>query len=283
MGWKGLHRLGRHICSTSTAFVSGTVAVIGLAVYVKLKDKGPAFAEWTEAEPHVKWDSNWDRRDPSSLVKKPQIKEQSLAYTEDLKEKTAKATRHLILVRHGQYVDSATSDEGRILTALGRQQAEITGQRLRDLDLDLTRIVSSTMTRAVETADIIHKFFPGLRLDRDDILREGSPIRPEPPSHSWRPDNYFFQDGARIEFAFRKYFHRADPEQKGDSVEIIVCHANVIRYFVCRALQLPPEAWLRMSLAHGSLTHVMIRPSGRVVLRCLGNSGHLPPDKVTFS
>lgn len=60
------------------------------------------------------------RRDPSSLVKKPQIKEQSLAYTEDLKEKTAKATRHLILVRHGQYIDSATSDEGRILTALGK-------------------------------------------------------------------------------------------------------------------------------------------------------------------
>ena len=44
----------------------------------------------------------------------------------------------------------------------------------------------------------------------------------------------FYQDGARIEAAFRKYFHRADPEQKGDSVEVIICHANVIRYFVCR-------------------------------------------------
>ena len=48
------------------------------------------------------------------------------------------------------------------------------------------------------------------------------------------PLQQFFQDGARIESAFRKYFHRADPDQKGDSVEIIVCHANVIRYFVCR-------------------------------------------------
>lgn len=44
----------------------------------------------------------------------------------------------------------------------------------------------------------------------------------------------FYQDDARIESAFRKYFHRADPEQKGDSVEVIICHANVIRYFVCR-------------------------------------------------
>ena len=44
----------------------------------------------------------------------------------------------------------------------------------------------------------------------------------------------FFQDGARIEAAFRKYFYRAPPEQENDSYEIIVGHSNVIRYFVCR-------------------------------------------------
>jgi len=44
----------------------------------------------------------------------------------------------------------------------------------------------------------------------------------------------FYTDGARIEAAFRKYFHRAEPEQTNDSYEIMVCHANVIRYFVCR-------------------------------------------------
>ncbi len=44
----------------------------------------------------------------------------------------------------------------------------------------------------------------------------------------------FFEDGARIEGAFRKHFHRAEPDQKEDSFEIVVCHANVIRYFVCR-------------------------------------------------
>jgi len=44
----------------------------------------------------------------------------------------------------------------------------------------------------------------------------------------------FFQDGARIEAAFRKYFYRADTSQEKDSYEILVCHANVIRYFVCR-------------------------------------------------
>jgi serine/threonine-protein phosphatase PGAM5 len=55
------------------------------------------------------------------------------------------------------------------------------------------------------------------------------------------PEYYFFEDGSRIEAAFRKYFYRAEPEQLEDSYEIIVCHANVIRYFLCRALQFPPE------------------------------------------
>lgn len=44
----------------------------------------------------------------------------------------------------------------------------------------------------------------------------------------------YHEDGARIEAAFRRYIHRADSKQTEDSYEIIVCHANVIRYFVCR-------------------------------------------------
>ena len=48
----------------------------------------------------------------------------------------------------------------------------------------------------------------------------------------------YHEDGARIEAAFRRYIHRADPKQKEDSYEVIVCHANVIRYFVCRCVGL---------------------------------------------
>ena len=48
----------------------------------------------------------------------------------------------------------------------------------------------------------------------------------------------FYQDGSRIEAAFRNYFYRADHRQEKDSYDIIVCHANVIRYFVCRYLLL---------------------------------------------
>lgn len=54
-------------------------------------------------------------------------------------------------------------------------------------------------------------------------------LPPYLPPSSWRPDETYSTDGARIEAAFRKYFHRALPSQNGDSHELIVCHANVIR------------------------------------------------------
>ena len=66
--------------------------------------------------------------------------------------------------------------------------------------------------------------------------------------------------------------------------DVVVCHGNVIRYFFLRALQLPPEAWLRTSTFNCSLTYLVVRPgSGRVSLRAFGDVGHLPMRMVTFS
>lgn len=46
-------------------------------------------------------------------------------------------------------------------------------------------------------------------------------------------------------------------------------------------MQFPPEAWLRMSLNHGSITWISVLPSGRVILRTLGDTGHMSPDVIT--
>jgi hypothetical protein len=62
---------------------------------------------------------------------------------------------------------------------------------------------------------------------------------------------------------------------------IIVCHGNVIRYCALRALQLPPEAWLRLILPHGSITTVTITADGDALLTGLGDAGHLPAPDVT--
>ncbi|KAG9335089.1 hypothetical protein JZ751_005765, partial [Albula glossodonta] len=170
------------------------------------------------------WDQNWDKRDPAAVgnQKKKKAKKDSDGNVISESENTKpKATRNIFLIRHSQYNLNGNGDKERVLTPLGREQAELTGQRLAMLDVEKVSC---------------------------DLLREGSPIEPV-PTISWKPDSV-----------------------QEDSNEIIVCHANVIRYFVCRALQFPPEGWLRMCLNNGSITLLTIRPSGRVGLRMLGDS-----------
>ncbi|CAM4545083.1 unnamed protein product [Leuciscus chuanchicus] len=228
------------------------------------------------------WDYNWDKREPSSMVNGKRKEIAGDNGSPDGENNKPKATRYICLIRHSQYNLKGEGDKERILTPLGREQAELTGQRLAALGLKYDVLIHSSMTRATETANIISKYLPGVKLESCDLLREGAPIEPIPPVAHWKPEAaQYHEDGARIEAAFRRYIHRADAKQKEDSFEIIVCHANVIRYFVCRALQFPPEGWLRMGLNNGSITWLTIRPSGRVGLRSLGDSGFMPPDKLT--
>ncbi|XP_015431946.1 PREDICTED: serine/threonine-protein phosphatase Pgam5, mitochondrial-like [Dufourea novaeangliae] len=237
----------------------------------------------TNANPSVKWDHNWDRRDPKSLVKPMKINTENdeNIYNKELSLKKAKASRHIILIRHGQYNLSGKTDFERTLTELGRKQAETTGKRLQELGFPYSLIVRSTMTRAQETSKIIEERLKNVAVKDDSFLTEGAPIPPEPPIGHWKSEIHFYEDGPRIEAAFRRYFHRADPNQEKDSYTIIVCHANVIRYFVCRALQFPPEGWLRLGLNHASITWVTILPSGRVSLLTYGDSGHMEPRLIT--
>jgi len=261
--------------------VGGTAAVVAVVIenYLDYYAKLPSLpfhlkaeseeqkTAYTDRPPFQKWDDNWDRRKP----------------TDSSSDDTPTASRNIILIRHGQYNLAGATDIEKYLTPLGVKQATLTGQRLAELSLPYTHIVRSRMTRAVETADLIHKFLPEVPLlPMDSLLNEGGPIAPEPRS-SWHPEYHYEVDGARIEAAFRNYFHRADPKQKEDSYEIVVCHSNVIRYFLMRALQLPPEAWLRLSLRHASTSWLVIRPNGRVHCREIGESGHLPPEMLTTS
>jgi len=243
-------------------------------------------ASWTtDFTPSVQWDHNWDQRAPHNMVKpRKNMDENNNEYSEMLEKAVPKASRHLILIRHGQYQDGEHTDEKRILTTLGREQADLTGSRLKELNYPYTLITNSTMTRAIETSNIIAKHLSDVPRASCDLLREGAPIPPEPPVGHWRPKvHQFYEDGARIEAAFRRFFHRASASQEKDSYEILVCHANVIRYMVCRALQIPPEAWLRLSLHHASITWLVVRPSGRVSMVAMGDCGHMPLNKLSLS
>ena len=223
------------------------------------------FAASVDSNERCKWNYDWDKRSKES----------------------SNSTRTIILIRHGQYNLDGEVDEDRYLTDLGKEQAALTGKRLKELKLDkkITRFVMSTMTRAQETGNIIYRELDNtdIPIEKSDLIREGAPIEPDPPLETWNPDpKDFFIEGARIETGFREFMHRADIKQEKDSVEVLVCHGNVIRYFVCRALQLSPNAWLRMSVRHGSMTVLTFCPSGRVSLKSLGDTGYMPPEKLSF-
>lgn len=277
------------VISRFRKFVSLGLSACGgvLVVYytTNQNEKRNVHASWTtNYTPSCKWDSNWDRREPASLVKPAKGGTDDNRYNNEIEQMKPKAVRHIFLIRHGQYNMSGKTDKERTLTKLGQEQAMLTGKRLQELGFEYTQLITSTMTRANETGAFIHNYLPHIPVSKCLLLEEGSPVPPEPPVGNWKPETYqFFQDGPRIEAAFRKYFHRADNIQKTDSYDIIVCHANVIRYFVCRALQFPSEAWLRMSLHHASITWISIMPSGRVTLRTYSDSGHMPSSFITVS
>ena len=262
----------------------GTLHAAANRTNAEVLRSGPAY-------PIQEWDTNWDFREPKYWTKpgSPDVPSLKEHFGEVCEEKASShkpsATRHLVFIRHGQYV-KGQEDKDRILTHCGKQQAEETAKRLKLLHSNnkkIDKIVISTMTRAKETGEFIRKALPDVPYEYCEFLREGAPCTPEPPYNcrTIPKEHRVFQESARIEAAFRKYFYRADPEQNTDSIEVYVCHANVIRYFVCRALQFPSEGWLRMRTNNCGITWLTIRPNGRVQLRSMGDTGHLPPNLIT--
>ena len=167
-------------------------------------------------------------------------------------EKAARrgAVRHVLLVRHSQYHLNGTTDGERTLTELGVQQADVVARRLAAIHacaeggyskFSLDTILSSGLTRAIQTADLIAPHLPHAQRARNDAtLNEGRPCLPEPaPRHASHYTNKG-GDGQRIEAAYRLICARPPqpipPARPADTYEVIVCHANVIRYVVCRAL-----------------------------------------------
>lgn len=97
----------------------------------------------------------------------------------------------------------------------------------------------------MSAADIIASHLEGVERSLPDAeLNEGRPSHNVPGGKaSTSTIKKTDESHPRIEKAFRKYFYRADPpteEEEADvdrpkhEFEVVVCHANVIRYFFCR-------------------------------------------------
>lgn len=192
-----------------------------------------------------------------------------------------KGTRTIYLIRHGEYdqTDTSDSDVGKKLTPLGIAQARLLSARLKAMPFEFTLLMSSTMTRARETGMVINEDFPKLKLQQSTLIRECTPP-------TWRKDVVADETESdlnmcvkNIEQAFKEYFIPS-PDAR-DRNDIIVCHGNVIRYFVTKVLKVDNLSWLQMSIGNCSLTIIRIFPDGSMKLAAYSDMGHIPPNMQT--
>lgn len=194
-----------------------------------------------------------------------------------------KGTRTIYLIRHGLYNENDERDEfiGKELTPLGIAQARLLSTRLKSMSIEFSSLTSSTMTRARQTAMVINEEFPELVLYQDSLIAECTPP-------TWRKDVMAESDSSELtecvenlEVSFKKYFVPSPDEN--DRNELIVCHGNVIRYFVTKILNVNTMSWLQMSITNCSLTIIRVRADGTMKLDAFSDYGHIPENMRTFT
>jgi len=194
--------------------------------------------------------------------------------------KAEPASRTLYLIRHGfyDYHDKRDPEVGKALLPLGIAQARLVGNRLISLPVRFSVIYSSTFTRARETALVICQELDSLEVIESKLLAECTPP-------TWREDIMADYDRAelteckeQLEAAFARFFV---PSLEGARHDILVCHGNVIRYFVTRVLGVDTLSWLGMSIGNCSLTVVRVNSDGTMKLLSFGDVGHIPPNLQT--
>ncbi len=209
------------------------------------------------------------------------------------------ATTRLLLVRHGEsqaqvdrVVGGPTGCTG--LSDLGRRQVEALARRWKESDLAVDRLLSSTLPRAAETADLLAPVLGGLEVERHPELVELEPG--ECDGLSW--DDYQVRYGVDMRadpyaelspggesvagFLLRvgRALHRVAVDHAGATV-VVACHGGIVDgsmvCFLGLAVQRAADLDLRTTNAAVTEWSVEVEP-GRPVqwaLRRYNDAAHL--------
>jgi len=152
---------------------------------------------------------------------------------------------------------------------------------LRSLKID--SITSSTMARAIETSELIKEksLFKG-SISQTDLLRECLPSIPP----KWKKilkvtKATLLANRDTLEKAHRKFFKK--PTGKKDEHHLLVCHGNVIRYLIVKALAKNTHLWASMYINHGSISVIRISKDGSASLLLYNNVEFMPARLKTDS
>lgn len=182
----------------------------------------------------------------------------------------------IVLVRHGNYVEDPSVDEniGPHLSPIGVAQAHLAAAALDALPR-FDGLYASPMQRARDTAAVIGADdFPERRFEVVDDMAECTPPTSYAEVAKQEKPADMAACKARLDRVYARFFTPATDHDRSD---LLVCHGNVIRYLVTRALGVDTRAWLSMSVGNASITTIRIDAKGRVRVIAVGDVGHIPP------
>ncbi|MEU5010861.1 histidine phosphatase family protein [Streptomyces sp. NPDC021749] len=194
---------------------------------------------------------------------------------------TGTATRYLYLVRHGE----ASPDESG-LTAGGRRQATLLGQRLRGVPFPAVH--HGPLPRAAQTARLIGDQLKDVPLHVSEVAGDYVPYLPGRDELPAESADFFlrFLAGATAEErehgpalarqALDLFTGPADGEE--DRHELVVTHNFLVAWLVRDAMHAPKWRWLGLNHCNAALTVIRYAPSRPATVLMSNDMRHLPTE-----
>ena len=189
------------------------------------------------------------------------------------------ASRYLYLVRHGQFDPDEKANPRGDLSAIGKRQARAVAKFFKHIPVTIIRV--STLRRAMQTAEPLVKTFPKAKVEYTTKLLECiPPLVPELREQ-------FFRDVTEEELrghywhaerAFSTYVRRTTGH---DRHEVLIAHGNLIRYLVCRAMDVDATAWSSLTSFNCGVTRIIVESNGLCSVISYNELGHLGPELMT--
>ncbi|MGW1502171.1 histidine phosphatase family protein [Streptomyces mirabilis] len=194
---------------------------------------------------------------------------------------TAKATRYLYLARHGE----GTADESE-LTENGRRQAQLLGDRLRDVPL--AAVHHGPLPRAAQTARLIGERLKEVPVRQVEAAGDYVPYVPgkeELPADAAERLLAFLEqvtaqereEGAALAREAEERF-TGPVDGAEDRHELVVTHNFLVGWLVRAALDAPPWRWMSLNHCNAALSVIRYTPGRAASVLFYNDMSHLPED-----
>ncbi|MEV0001251.1 histidine phosphatase family protein [Micromonospora sp. NPDC050980] len=190
-------------------------------------------------------------------------------------------SRLLFLARHGEQEETGAEAPEVGLSARGRRQAMLLGERLRGARVDAVH--HGPLARAAETAALVAAALPGVPVRADERAGDHMPHDTDQAGLPERHAAFLAQfsgrerrDGPRVTAEAVARF--ATPPAEGDVRELVVTHNFLVAWLVCHALEAPARRWIGLGHANCALTVIRYSSAGPPSVIALNDAAHLPPE-----